>query len=597
MNFNNINNICDTNNISSNISNNEEKSKISKFLKRKQTVKFEDTTNTTTNQFNELLQEILETKSSDRPINNNTNNNLNNLFHYTDKYILGRIRLMSKKLYDVKGFDISEFYNSYENSDMEKKDQTNFYDNVSDFIFGYGESWKLLTQEEYDYYDNIIFYRYDSYFDFEGTNEPLLLNLFTEISNKNGNKNSNISNNITNNNTSDFILKFNLSSITDTLRIEGFIQLFDTKTHKLCYNNNTYGDLFVLIDNIVMVEIRKRLHNIPKELIETWFENHTLDSDTKVEEYVYKYVDKHGWLNTNCFYLFKSIEFIHKKMNEIMESYTKYSSKDMVKEIYSEICKNVQESIMNYKTNFDTVLIELQSKASLYKKEEMIQLLSQPLNLNDYNINNSNENINNNESNNSNNNIQLITKEDIIGLDHVEPEDIFKEVKFLKETDNLLKVDFDSEDAIENYKPLETKSVLDNLHEDRLMKNKVLNKIIVEPVYKNIIDIDTNDPLFKLSAKSKYYTQFSSKSSLMKEECSRLDQLAQSTKEKIDFVYEFINNFTDSGKLQHSNILFIIIYIHANVKEDLTLILSDYKSIEHPIIEKWNIIIKYIQNM
>ena len=44
----------------------------------------------------------------------------------------------------------SEFYNSYENSDMENKDQTSFYDNVSDFIFGYGESWKLLTQEEYE---------------------------------------------------------------------------------------------------------------------------------------------------------------------------------------------------------------------------------------------------------------------------------------------------------------------------------------------------------------------------------------------------------------------------------------------------------------
>ena len=83
----------------------------------------------------------------------------------------------------------------------------------------------------------------------------------------------------------------------------------------------------------------------------------------------------------------------------------------------------------------------------------------------------------------------------------------------------------------------------------------------------------------------------------MKEEFSLLNKLAQSTKEKIDFVYEFINNFTDSGKLQHSNILFIIIYIHANVKEDLTLILSEYKSVEHPIIEKWNSIIKYIQSM
>ena len=546
-----------------------EKSKISKLLKKskeKQSVKFEDNTS---NQFNELLQEILETKTSDSDNNqNNTTNNIakNSLIHYTDKYIVGRLRLMSKKLYDVKGFDISEFYNSYENSDMEQKDQSNFYDNVSDFIFGYGESWKLLTQEEYDYYDNIIFYRYDSYFDFEGSKEPLLLNLFSE-SEKN----------------KQAILKFNLSSINDTLRIEGFIQLFDTKTHKLCYNNNTYGDLFVLIDNIMMVEIRKRLHNIPKELIETWFENHTLDSDTKVEEYVYKYVDKHGWLNTNCFYLFKSIEFIHRKMNEILESYTKYNSKDMVKQIYSEICKNVEDSIMNYKTNFDTVLIELQSKASLYKKEEMMQLLSQPLNLNDYN---------------NNNNTNLITKEDIMNVELiVEPEDIFKEVKFIKETDNLLNVDVESEDGIENYKPIETKSVLDNLHQDRLMKNKVLNKIVVEPVYKNIIDIDMNDPLFKLSSKSKYYNQFSSKSSRMKEEFSLLNTLAESTKEKIDFVYEFINNFTDSGKLQHSNILFIIIYIHANVKEDLTLILSEYKSIEHPIIEKWNSIIKYIQNM
>lgn len=541
-----------------------EKSKISKLLKKskeKQSVKFEDNT---TNQFNELLQEILETKNCESDNQNITNNiTKNSLIHYTDKYIVGRLRLMSKKLYDVKGFDISEFYNSYENSDMEQKDQSIFYDNVSDFIFGYGESWKLLTQEEYDYYDNIIFYRYDSYFDFEGSKEPLLLNLFSE-SEKN----------------KQAILKFNLSSINDTLRIEGFIQLFDTKTHKLCYNNNTYGDLFVLIDNIMMVEIRKRLHNIPKELIETWFENHTLDSDTKVEEYVYKYVDKHGWLNTNCFYLFKSIEFIHRKMNEILESYTKYNSKDMVKQIYSEICKNVEDSIVNYKTNFDTVLIELQSKASLYKKEEMIQMLSQPLNLNDYN------------------NTNLITKEDIMSVESiVEPEDIFKEVKFIKETDNLLNVDVESEDGIENYKPIETKSVLDNLHEDRLMKNKVLNKIVVEPVYKNIIDIDMNDPLFKLSSKSKYYNQFSSNSSRMKEECSLLNKLAESTKEKIDFVYEFINNFTDSGKLQHSNILFIIIYIHANVKEDLTLILSDYKSIEHPIIEKWNSIIKYIQNM
>jgi hypothetical protein len=563
-----------------NNSNNNEKSKISKFLKRskeKQSVKFEDNT---ISEFTELLQEILETKNSEKKsdINNiNSNNPIKNtLIHYTDKYIIGRLRLMSKKLYDVKGFDISEFYNSYENSDMDEKDQSNFYDNVSDFIFGYGESWKLLTQEEYDYYDNIIFYRYDSYFDFEGLGlkEPLLLNLFCDSKSKSPDQSKNE------------ILKFNLSSITDTLRIEGFIQLFDTKTHKLCYNNNTYGDLFGLIDNIMMVEIRKRLHNIPKELIETWFENYTLDSDTKIEEYVYKYVDKHGWLNTNCFYLFKSIEFIHKKMNEILESYTKYSSKDMIKEIYSEICKNVEDSITNYKTNFDTVLIELQSKASLYKKEEMIQLLSQPLNLNDYNYNISDPN--------------LITKEDIIpfdSLDNMESEDIFKEVKFIKETENLLKVDIESEDGIENYKPIETKSVLDNLHEDRLMKNTVLRKINVEPVYKNIIDVDMNDPLFKLSSKSKYYNQFSSNSSRMKEEFSLLNKLAESTKEKIDFVYEFINNFTDSGKLQHSNILFIIIYIHANVKEDLTLILSEYKSIEHPIIEKWNSIIKYIQNM
>ena len=372
----------------------------------KQSVKFEDSNS----QFSELLQEILEPKSENSFITNNNQNqeqtNYNHKFK-SDKFLVARLRLMSKKLYDVKAFDISEFYNTYENSEMTEKDQLNFYENISDFIFGHGESWKLLTQDEYDYYDNIIFYRYDSYFDFERSGEPLLLNLFNPQSTDSSNN---------------FLLKLNLSFINDSLRIDGFVQLFDTKNHKLCYNNNSYGDLFGLIDNILMVEVRKRLNNIPKELIETWFENqnHTLDSDMKIEDYVYKYVDKHGWLNTNCFYLFKSIEIIHQKMNEILEEYQEFSgNNNMIEIIYDEIYKNIEESISNHKSNFDTVLIELQSKSVMYKKEEMIHALSEPL------------------------------KSSITAMDPID-NDVFEEVKFMHETNSLLEIDIDSEDGIDN---------------------------------------------------------------------------------------------------------------------------------------------------
>lgn len=543
-----------TNNNDNNDNKKTIKSKISKITKEKKvSVSFQDTTT----EFGELLQDILENKK----VNNNplpeyqTSNNVNNL-------IISRLRLMTKKLYDIKTFDVSEYYNTYENSEMSNSDQVNFYENISDFIFGYGETWKLMNSEEYNYYNKILNYEYDSYFNFDGSDTPLLMNLFHNEGNED-----------------ETTLKFNLSSISDPLRIDGYFKLFDTKTHKLIYNNNSYGDLFSLIDNIFLVEIRKRLNEIPKEYVETWFENYNLDPSIKIEDYVYKYVDKHGWINTNGFYLCKSIEFVNEKMNEILSDYKKYLNipkSQMVDSIYQEIYKSIEFEIENFKSNFDTVMIELKNKSSMYKKQELIEILSKPLQQS----------------------VSYDPKDFIDKLQHNEVEDVFKEIKDQESDNRLLNVDLDTEDGIDSY-DFQSKNndinVLEDLQKDRLMSNKILKKINVTPVYKNTLDI--NDPLFKLSSSSKYYEQFSSKSARYEETISNLRKLAQSTTEKIDFVYEFVNNFTSTEILENTNILFIIIYIHSNMKKDELKIDVTKNKIIHPIISKWNIIINYISNM
>jgi hypothetical protein len=526
------------------------KSKISK-INKKASVSFQDTTT----EFGELLQDILENKN----VNNNTQHEV---IPRDTSLIISRLRLMTKKLYDIKTFDVSEYYNTYENSEMSNSDQVNFYDSISDFIFGYGETWKLMNLEEYNYYNKILNYEYDSYFNFDGSDTPLLMNLF-----QNGDSEEETS------------LKFNLSSISDPLRIDGYFKLFDTKTHKLIYNNNSYGDLFSLIDNIFLVEIRKRLNEIPKEYVETWFENYNLDPTIKIEDYVYKYVDKHGWINTNGFYLCKSIEFVNEKMNEILSDYKKYLNvpkSQMIDSIYQEIYKSVEFEIENFKSNFDTVMIELKNKSSMYKKQELIEILSKPLQQS----------------------VSYDPKVVIDKLQNNEVEDVFKEIKEDQDVNRLLNVDFEKEDSIDSYDDYDSKNNdinLEDIHKDHLMTNSILKKINVTPVYKNTLDI--NDALFKLSSSSKYYSQFSSKSARYEDAITSLRKLAQTTTEKIDFVHEFVNNFTSTETLENTNILFIIIYIHSNMKKDELKIDVSNNKIVHPIISKWNTIINYISNM
>lgn len=313
----------------------------------KKSVSFSPSVDKNTTQFDEVLNNILSNPIQQE---NSTKHS-----YTAGKYVVSRIRFINSKLYDVRNFDINDYYMEYIDTNMTSDDQNNFYNNISEHMFSHAETWKFLEKHEHEFYNNICLGRYDKFFDFDDRHLPLL---------------SNFNN----------IIKCSISSITDPLRIDGYFRLFDTTTHKLVYNNNAYGDLFSMLDKIVLVEMRKRISLIPNDIVSTWF-----DVEENDDEYIFKYLEKHGWITDTPSRLCYSIEYIHNLLNQTVHSiknikhtdnHTGHTIEDI---IYKSLYQPLQEKITAYKNNYDTVMIEFKSKCLLYKKQELIEELSKPL--------------------------------------------------------------------------------------------------------------------------------------------------------------------------------------------------------------------------